>query len=165
MVSPVVVVLAGPQASGKSTLAAGLANERRRRGESVALVELDQIAAMALPTLPSWRIAHRVFELVVREWATEDMSCVIAEGSGSAVEVAGLRSALPAAAPLLTVAVSVTLPVAYERAQRAASRGISRQYDFLEDVYQRWPGELAVGALRKGDQFCSLKRGPQFLGR
>ena len=143
VVSPVVVVLAGPQASGKSTLAAGLRDDLRRRGECVALVELDQIAAMALPTLPSWTIAHRVFELVVREWAGADMSCVIAEGSGSAAEVAALRSAVPATASLVTVAVTVSFPVAYRRAQQDASRGVSRRYDFLEGVYQRWRGELA----------------------
>ena len=54
------VLLVGPQASGKSTLATALSEELRRRGELVALVELDQIAAMALPTLPNWDIATHI---------------------------------------------------------------------------------------------------------
>lgn len=56
------VIVAGPQASGKSTLAAALSAELRHRGERVALVELDQIAEMAIPTLPSWDVAHHIFE-------------------------------------------------------------------------------------------------------
>lgn len=140
---PVVVLLAGPQASGKSTLALGLTDELRRGGESVALVELDQIAAMALPTLPTWTVAHRVFELVVGEWARSTLSCVIAEGSGSKSEVSALRAALPTGAPVVTVAVTASLSTAFARAQQDGSRGVSRQYEYLEAVYQRWPVELA----------------------
>lgn len=47
------IIIVGPQASGKSTLAAALSRKLRDQGEDVALVELDQIAAMALPTLSS----------------------------------------------------------------------------------------------------------------
>ena len=57
-----IIIIAGPQASGKSTLATAMSAELRRRGERVALVELDQIAAMALPTLPSWDAVHQIFE-------------------------------------------------------------------------------------------------------
>lgn len=54
------VAVAGPQASGKSALARALSAELRRQGELVALVELDQIAAMALPTLPDWDTAQQI---------------------------------------------------------------------------------------------------------
>ncbi len=66
------VLLVGPQASGKSTVARALCKELRQQGELVALVELDQIAEMALPTLPSWDTAARIFAMVAGEWAPPD---------------------------------------------------------------------------------------------
>jgi thymidylate kinase len=137
------VVIAGPQASGKSTLAAALGEELRQIGERVALVELDQIAAMALPTLPDWETAHRIFESVTHEWLRSELSCVIAEGSGSYEEVLRVVNQAPAKAAVVTVAVTVPIDVAFERAQRDSTRGVSRERGFLEGVYQRWPEELA----------------------
>lgn len=139
----VLVVIAGPQASGKSTLASALAAELRQRGELVALVELDQIAAMALPTLPGWEVAHGIFESVVGQWTRADLTCVIAEGSGSQEEVQRLRARASASAAVATIAVTASFPVALARAQQDLSRGISREYGFLSSVYERWPDELA----------------------
>ncbi|MFT3888404.1 MAG: hypothetical protein QM713_09630 [Arachnia sp.] len=137
------VVIAGPQASGKSTLAKALADGLRADGERVALVELDQIAAMALPTLPGWDTAHRIFESVVGSWLGSDLTCVVAEGSGSADEVAGLRALAPAGVATLTVATTSTFDVAFSRAQADPTRGISRDHGFLSGVYERWSDELA----------------------
>lgn len=135
------VVVAGPQASGKSTLSRILSAELRQRGERVALVELDQIAEMALPTLPSWEAAHRVFEATTGLWARTGLTCVIAEGSGSADEVSRLRSQAPPGAVVVTVATTTTFEIAFARAQADPSRGISREHDFLRRVYQHWAEE------------------------
>lgn len=135
------VIIAGPQASGKSTLATTLSAELRQRGERVALVELDQIAGMALPTLPSWEAAHRVFEATTGQWARTELTCVIAEGSGSADEVSRLRSQAPPGAAVVTVATTTTFEVAFARAQWDPSRVISREHDFLSRVYQHWDDE------------------------
>lgn len=62
------LVIAGPQASGKSTVARALADDLRAHGKSVALVALDDIAEMALPTLPEWDAAHGIFASVVAQW-------------------------------------------------------------------------------------------------
>jgi adenylylsulfate kinase-like enzyme len=139
----VLVVIVGPQASGKSTLATALSAEMRRRGESVALVELDQIAAMALPTLPDWDLAHQIFESVTGQWARAGLTCVIAEGSGSQGEVSRLHAQVPDSAVTTTVAVTAPFAVALARAQRDPSRGVSREYEFLSAVYERWPAEMA----------------------
>jgi adenylylsulfate kinase-like enzyme len=136
------VIVAGPQASGKSALASALGLELRRRGERVAVVELDQVAAMALPTLPSWEAAHRIFETIVGRWARTDLTCVIAEGSGSAAEVAHLRAQAPEDAAVVVVAVTTSLDTAFARAQSDPTRGISKEHAFLSDVYQRWTHEL-----------------------
>ncbi|ROQ41539.1 hypothetical protein EDF46_0919 [Frondihabitans sp. PhB188] len=137
------IVIAGPQASGKSTLAAALSHELRQAGERVALVELDQIAAMALPTLPDWETAHRIFESVTGQWLRSSLTCVIAEGSGSYEEVLRIIDQAPAGTPVVTVALTAPFSVAFERAQRDPSRGVSRERVFLEGIYQQWPDELA----------------------
>lgn len=135
------VIVAGPQASGKSTLAAALSADLRQRGERVALVELDRIAEMAQPTLPSWEAAHRVFEVTTGLWARTELTCVVAEGSGSEDEVSRLRSQAPPSAVVVTVATTTTFEIAFARAQSDPSRGISREHDFLSRIYRSWPEE------------------------
>ncbi|GAA2024389.1 zeta toxin family protein [Pseudokineococcus marinus] len=144
--APLLVVLAGPQASGKSALASALGAELRRRGERVAVVELDAIAAMALPTLPGWDEAHAVFEAVVALWARTDLTCVVAEGSGTAPEVARLVRVAPPGTAVLTVAVTTDLPTAHARAQEDPTRGVSKDLAFLRGVYDRWPRERSAMA-------------------
>lgn len=141
-ISPVIVIIAGPQASGKSALATALSAELRRRGERVALVELDQIAAMALPTLPSWEAAHQIFETTTGLWARTDLTAVIAEGSGSHHEVLRLQTQAPPGAVIVTVATTVALETAIARAQADPTRGVSKDQSFLSRVYQQGPEEL-----------------------
>jgi len=138
------VVIVGPQASGKSTVAAALADELRRQGELVALVELDRIAAMALPTLPTWETAHWIFESVTGLWVRSELTCVVAEGSGSHDEVSRLLTQAPPTAAIVTAAITAPFQVAFARAQADSTRGISREHDFLSKVYERWPSELAL---------------------
>jgi adenylylsulfate kinase-like enzyme len=136
------VIVAGPQASGKSTLAGALSTELRAQGERVALVALDEIAAMALPTLPGWNAAHQIFETTVGLWARSGLTIVIAEGSGSAEEVSRLRDESPDEAVVVTVATTASFETALTRAQSDPTRGISREYEFLSGVYRGWDDEL-----------------------
>lgn len=138
----IVVLIAGPQASGKSTLAAAVATALREQGEAVALIELDQIAAMALPTLPSWDDAHRIFESVTGMWARTGLTCVVAEGSGTYDELRRLRSQVPEGAATVTVAATAPFAVAFDRAQADPTRGVSKEREFLGGVYERWPRQL-----------------------
>jgi thymidylate kinase len=138
------VVLVGPQASGKSALASGLASELRSQGERVAVVELDQIAAMALPTLPSWEVAHRIFETVTGIWARADLTCVIAEGSGEPDEVSGLLRQTPPDAVAITVATTAPFEVALARARADPTRGLSKERAFLSRIYEAWPDKMAA---------------------
>jgi energy-coupling factor transporter ATP-binding protein EcfA2 len=138
-----IVLLVGPQASGKSTLASALGEELRRRGELVAVVELDQIAAMALPTLPGWDNAAHIFGLVAGQWARTDLTCVIAEGIASQEEVSNFLAHVPTAAALITIAVTTTFEAAWVRAQADPSRGTSRDHRFLRERYEWWSNEMA----------------------
>jgi len=138
------VVIAGPQASGKSAVATALSEKLREQGELVALVELDQIAAMALPTLPNWTSAHRIFESVTGQWARSELTCVVAEGSGSHQEVSRLIQQAPPTAVVVTVVTSAPFEVALARAQADPTRGVSRERSFLSRVYDRWSTEAAL---------------------
>lgn len=136
------VLLVGPQASGKSTVARALSEELRRRGERVALVELDQIAEMSLPTLPSWDTAARIFAVVVGKWARADLTCVIAEGIADQDEVSILLDHTSAAAAVVTVVMTTPFEAALSRAQADPTRGWSRDRNWLADRYQEWSGEV-----------------------
>lgn len=141
---PALVVIAGPQASGKSTIASALAAELRDQGEQVALVELDQIAAMSSPKSDAgWNTAAHIFESVVGQWARQGMDCVIAEGSGSRDEVNRLLAQAPRNAAIVVVATTAPFEVALARAQSDPTRGISKERDFLRAVYEKWPFELS----------------------
>jgi len=136
------VLLVGPQASGKSTVARALGQELRRQGELVALVELDQIAEMALPTLPSWGTAARIFAMVAGEWARADLTCVIAEGIASQDEVWILLDHAPAAAAVVTVVMTTPFDAALRRAQSDPTREASRDREWLAERYQEWAVEV-----------------------
>lgn len=139
-----VVLLVGPQASGKSTVARALSEELRREGERVALVELDQIAEMARPTLPSWGAAARIFAMVAGAWARADLTCVIAEGISSQDEVLILLEQAPEAAAVIIVAMTTPFEAALSRAQADPTRrrSPSRDRDWLAERYREWSAEL-----------------------
>ncbi|MCJ1712869.1 MULTISPECIES: hypothetical protein [unclassified Curtobacterium] len=138
----VYVVIAGPQASGKSALSSALSDALRAQGEQVAAVELDLIASMALPTLADWEVAHRITETVVGLWLRAGMSCVIVEGVGTSEKVRKLLRQAPDGVPSLTIATTTPFEVAFKRALADPSRGVSRQEDHLRAVYDRWGDEL-----------------------
>lgn len=143
--SPIpVVLIVGPQASGKSTVARALVASLRERDERVALVELDQIAGMALPTLPSWDVAARIFATVVGEWARADVTCVVAEGIVSRSEIDLVTAWAPEPAAIMTIAMTTSLDAATPRALADPTRGISRDEGWLADRYDEWRLERSL---------------------
>ena len=141
--SVALVLLVGPQASCKSTVASALSDELRRQGELVALVELDQIAAMALPSLPDWDSAAQIFGIVAGQWAQTELTCVIAEGISSHEEVSKFVAHVPTTAVLVIVAVTTSFEAALARAQADPTRGISRDRSFLSERYEWWSSEMS----------------------
>lgn len=139
---PRLILIAGPIAAGKSTIAQALTRGLREAGRQVAHVELDTIADMARPTLPDWADAHRIFASVTSQWLSTDVEMVIAEGVGTRKEIEQVRDNVPAGTPILTVVLTVTFETAFARALSEPSRGISRQHRFLSEVYRRWGQEL-----------------------
>lgn len=139
---PILVLIVGPIAGGKSTVARALAERLRQSGEKVALVELDQIAEMALPTLPDWAIAHTIFNSVVGHWLRNPFTVVIAEGPGNESEVNAVLAQVPSAASVVTVVLTSSFELAFSRAQADPTRGISRDHQFLFNVFQSWERDM-----------------------
>jgi energy-coupling factor transporter ATP-binding protein EcfA2 len=81
------VLIIGPIASGKSTLADALAGMLRSTGEAVVVVGLDTVAEMALPTLADWSWAHEVHGKLVGAWLEKPIPTVIAEGPETPEEI------------------------------------------------------------------------------
>ena len=136
------LLIVGPIAAGKSTLARRLTDALREAGQQIALVELDAIADMARPTLPDWADAHRIFTSVTAQWLDAGLDLVIAEGPSSRREVEEVRKDVPAGTPVVTVVLTSSFETAYSRALADPTRGISRQHRFLSQQYRRWAEEL-----------------------
>ena len=137
--SPAVIVLiAGPIAAGKSVVSRRLAEDLRRAGRQIALVELDALADMARPTLPDWADAHRIFALVTGQWLRAGLDTVIAESVSGHQELDQVLQDVPAGTPVLTVVVECPADIALERALADPTRGISRDPGFLREAHARW---------------------------
>lgn len=136
------VLIAGPIAAGKSAVSRALAAALRADGQRVALVELDQIADMARPTLPDWADAHRLFASVTSQWLETELDLVIAESVSSRAELDLVLAGVPAGTPVLTVVLSCDVDTALQRALADPSRGVSRQESFLRRVHTEWAQQL-----------------------
>ncbi|MDN5688485.1 MAG: hypothetical protein L0G94_17665 [Brachybacterium sp.] len=136
------VVVAGPLAAGKSAVSRRLADGLRADGHQLALVELDQIADMARPTLPDWADAHRIFASVTARWLEAGLDLVIAESVSDREEHERVLRSVPAGTPVLTVVLDCDVDTALARAQSDPSRGLSRDEDFLRRAHARWAEQL-----------------------
>ena len=136
------VLIAGPIAAGKSAVSRALADALRADGHRLALVELDQIADMARPTLPDWADAHRLFASVTSQWLQTELDLVIAESVSSRSELDLVLGNVPAGTPLLTAVLTCDADTALRRAQADPTRGVSRQEDFLRRVHADWALQL-----------------------
>lgn len=138
----ILVLIAGPIAAGKSAVSRALADALRADGHRLALVELDQIADMARPTLPDWADAHRIFASVTSQWLDAGLDLVIAESVSSRDELDVVLGGVPAGTPLQTVVLTCDIDTALGRVLADPSRGISRQESFLRRVHAEWAQQL-----------------------
>ena len=132
------VLISGPIAAGKSAASRALAEALRADGTRLALVELDQIADMARPTLPDWNDAHRIFASVTSQWLDAGVDLVIAESVSSHSELDLVLGGVPAGTPLLSVMLTCDVETALLRALADPSRGVSREEGFLRRVHAHW---------------------------
>ncbi|HEY8646687.1 MAG TPA: AAA family ATPase [Gaiellaceae bacterium] len=157
-----VIVIGGPIASGKSTLATGLARAFERRTFAAATIDLDLIYEMLEHTRAPksnaaiWSSARRMAGALTDALLEDGINVAIAEGDfldGSAREefVSMLRDDVP----VRFVTLNVGLAAALLRVEQDPTRGISRDRGFLTRHYE----ELAETLRRRPEHDLCLDTG------
>jgi energy-coupling factor transporter ATP-binding protein EcfA2 len=132
------VLIIGPIASGKSTLARTLAERIRSSGESVVVVGLDTVAEMALPTLADWTWAHEVHGQLVGAWLEKPIPSVVAEGPETPEEIELIMRHVGSDVSVLKVLITTRYETALARAAADPTRGLSKDPEFLRGMHQRF---------------------------
>ncbi len=127
-----VIVITGPIASGKSTIARELARELERTHGRVAVIDLDQVYDMLRPDGTksdgdAWSLARRAAATLVNAFLKDGVAVVVAEGSFNTPDdrAAFARHLDPSIEPLY-VTLRVSFEEALRRAQGDPTRGMSR---------------------------------------
>ena len=143
------IVICGPIASGKSTVARALARLLERQGLGVATIDLDLVYEMlqadrSVKSSPAtWRRARRVAAGLADVLLREGVGVVIAEGDFlTSEERAEYVDALASDDQPRFVTMRVPVDVALDRVRRDASRGLSRDPDFLRRHYEGVDGAM-----------------------
>jgi shikimate kinase len=144
------IVICGPIASGKSTLAKAVARELEQRGLTAATVDLDLVyemlehaSALSKDDQPTWSRARRVAAGLTDALLDDGLDVVVAEGDFlEEVERAEFGGALRAPATLRFVTLSVALETALVRVQQDPTRVLSRDPVFLTRHYEELAGAV-----------------------
>ncbi|MCY1141579.1 adenylyl-sulfate kinase [Actinoplanes sp. Pm04-4] len=140
---PLLVVLTGPIAAGKNTVADALAKRLTDRGKTVVVADVDDVAAMvSTPGAAQaglWFAAHEAHGALVGQWMRSGVDYVVVVGPiYTEEEQAALTCALPDDAVALWAVIDATVAVTFARAQADPSRGLSREPDFHHAAHRRF---------------------------
>jgi predicted kinase len=145
-----VIVITGPIASGKSTIARELARELERADVRVAVIDLDLLHDMLARNGPesddaTWALARHAAATLANTFLQDGVAVVVAEGSFNAP---GDRSAFAQHLDTNVDPLYVTLRVSFEEALRRAqsdpTRGRSREPAFLGAYFSAFGRALAT---------------------
>src|SRR5690242_14160277 len=97
---PELVILTGPIAAGKNTVADRLTHRLTLRGHTVVVADVDEVAAMVGPPGAGkaglWFVAHEAHGALVGQWLRSNVDYVVAVGPfWTAEEQAALTRTLP----------------------------------------------------------------------
>jgi adenylylsulfate kinase-like enzyme len=132
-----VIVITGPIASGKSTIARELARELGRAGVPVAVIDLDDVHDTLARKGPetaeaTWVLARREAATLTNTFLAEGTAVVVAEGSfNTPGDRAAFAQYLDASVDPVYVTLRVSFEEALRRAQGDPTRGVSRDPAFL----------------------------------
>ncbi|GIJ81433.1 hypothetical protein SAMN05443287_1257 [Micromonospora phaseoli] len=140
---PELVILTGPIAAGKNTVADRLTHLLTERGHTVVVADLDDVAAMVGPPGAGraglWFAAHEAHGALVGQWMRTAVDYVIAIGPfGTAQEQAALTRTLPDGVTMLWVVIDAPVSVTLPRAQADPGRQLSRDATFHHSAHQRF---------------------------
>jgi shikimate kinase len=138
--APTLVIIVGPIASGKSTVATMLGTRLRAAGRPVAVVDVDDvvdtIGGFPVPQT-RFRDAQLVHGSLVGAWLTHGMD-VIAHGPFyDADEIEAVLHAVPDGVQARWVHLHITYQTALERVTNDPSRRLSKHPEFLQRTYER----------------------------
>jgi len=142
------VVVTGPIAAGKSTVAAAVGVRMQDAGLSAAVVDLDEIvASLRAPEAHwrrSWDQARRAHAALVGGWLRSGVDVVVADGPfHNRDEVATLLSQVPPDTVTRWCWLDVPFDVARTRTAADPTRGVSRDPAFLQRSHERVASPLA----------------------
>jgi adenylylsulfate kinase-like enzyme len=136
-VTSVLIVITGPIASGKSTVARALAHELARVDVRAAVIDLDVLEDMLTADGPksdpaTWTLARHAAATLANTFLSGGIAVVIADGSFNlSSDRAALEQHLSTNVSPLYVTLSVTFEEALRRAKGDPTRGVSRDPAFL----------------------------------
>jgi predicted kinase len=136
-----VIVITGPIASGKSTVARILARELVGRDVRSAVIDLDIIDDMLSADGPTsdpatWTFARHAAASLANTFLSDGVAVVIADGSfNQASDRAAFEQHLDVGISPLYVTLTVSFEEALRRAQRDPTRGVSRDPEFLRRYF------------------------------
>ena len=127
------VVISGPIASGKSTLAAGLSDDLVRRSVPAGVVEVDLIRRSLRDASDrrAWCVARTAAGTVGAMLDSLGIAAVVIEGSFDRAPDRDELVGPLGARHILWVGLTVTFDEALRRAQADPTRGLSRDPEFL----------------------------------
>ena len=130
------IVINGPIAAGKSTVAQALGRQLRQNGRPTAVVDLDELYLMmsAKPMSDSrtWHRARRAAAALTDSFLSSGIEIVVVEGAfWDESERAPFLNALAWSGSPLFVTLLVSHDVAYRRVQGDSGRSLSRSPEFL----------------------------------
>jgi len=133
----VIIVITGPIASGKSTVAGALARELEVMGVRAAVIDLDLVHDQltdhgSSSHESSWTLARRETAIAATALQVEGVAVVIAEGSFNLPsDRATFARHLRSSADPVFVTLQVSFEEALRRAQGDPTRGRSQDPEFL----------------------------------
>ena len=145
-----VIVVTGPIASGKSTIARELALELERTPMRVAVIDLDLVYERLVANGPkveaaTWTLARHAAAIQANTFLEEGVAVVIAEGSfNTPTDRAAFAQHLHLGVDPLFVTLRVSFEEALRRAQNDPTRGRSRDPGFLGPYYAAVSRALAT---------------------
>jgi adenylylsulfate kinase-like enzyme len=133
----VVIVITGPIASGKSTVAIALARELELIDVRAAVIDLDRVheqltANRSTSDEHTWTLARRETAMAANAFLEDGLAVVIADGSFNLPrDRATFAQHLRASSDLVFVTLQVSFEEALRRAQGDPTRGRSQDPQFL----------------------------------
>ena len=140
---PQLVILTGPIAAGKNTVADKLVEHLTGCGKTAVVADVDDVAGMvAAPGAAEaglWFAAHEAHGALVGQWMRSSVDYVVVVGPiYTAEEQAALTRPLPDNPTVLWIVIDATVSVTLARAQRDPGRGLSRDPDFHHTAHRRF---------------------------